>query len=603
MSYLAPLRIHFAGQFEAAPSTINNSAANYRIAQTGPPGNVAWNARGSGAWRLVGCAVTSAFGPGGAPAAVDDPVLRLVVADSDRQAPAKLVDLDPQQQLASTIWGLEVRLAERDGRTRLVGRFAPASFTGIWIRAAAPVNGFFPFGAEYQSVLTDLEWDAIDDSVVLRALEAAADASGALSIKFNVDGYVNNAASAEFTRGRLVGTLGPAEADEPRHLVIGRRLIARPTSSAQRIIAPLGKINFCSAVVDEDRRTLTIDLGNALTTDTPGGKLVDLGPLTLSCQPAGQPQTELGTISYTADHWYAETAGVASLSLSDAQLAALRNAPLVARLGQVTVATREASDGRYVRADPLVRRLDPVKEPAVPAELPVFASEFGRPLSGVSIRAVNDPAALQLPPPGSTLPAGQFSAQLPPTDATGRTVLTVTAHDPGNPRGAVDGQLFGLRLQFGDGPQQAPDLCDLISLLISDAYDPDPPITWHAHIRPIFTQYAHLYPVMDDFLDLADYEAVCANRELLAYAFDLDVTDPNSMPVTRDLSSGKRAAILRWLNEPGQDGKPLLGTPPVDREAVPETSEPDLGSALASKGEAAAQRLGYPESSSDGDSS
>ena len=311
--------------------------------------------------------MTSAFGPGGAPAAVDDPVLRLVVADSDRQAPAKLVDLDPQQQLASTIWGLEVRLAEPDGRTRLVGRFAPASFTGIWIRAADAVNGFFPFGAEYQSVLTDLEWDAIDDSVVLRALEAAAGASGALSIKFNVDGYANNAASAGFTRGRLVGTLGPAGADEPRHLVIGRRLIARPTSSAQRIIAPLGKINFCSAVVDEDRRTLTIDLGNALTTDTPGGKLVDLGPLTLSCQPAGQPQTELGTISYTADHWYAETAGVASLSLSDAQLAALRNAPLVARLGQVTVATREASDGRYVRADPLVRRLDPVREPAVPS--------------------------------------------------------------------------------------------------------------------------------------------------------------------------------------------------------------------------------------------
>ena len=235
----------------------------------------------------------------------------------------------------------------------------------------------------------------------------------------------------------------------------------------------------------------------------------------------------------------------------------------------------------------------------MPSELPVFASEFGRPLSGVSIRAVNDPAALSLPPPGSTLPAGQFSAQLPPTDATGRTVLTVTAHDPGNPRGAVDGQLFGLRLQFGDSPQQAPDLCDLISLLISDAYDPDPPITWHAHIRPIFTQYAHLYPVMDNFLDLTDYDAVCANRELLAYAFDLDVSDPNSMPVTRDLSSGKRAAILRWLNELGPDGKPLLGTPPVEPEIVPETAEPEQPSALDSKGEAAARRLGYPEDGSD----
>ena len=241
-----------------------------------------------------------------------------------------------------------------------------------------------------------------------------------------------------------------------------------------------------------------------------------------------------------------------------------------------------------------------MNDPADKVELPAFASEFGRPLARASIRAVNDPSALQMPPPGSTLPAGQFSGQLPRTDATGRTVLTVAARAPGNPRGAIDGQLFGLRLQFGDGPQQVADLSDLISLLVSDAYDPDPPITWHDHIRPILTQYANLYPVMDVFLDLADYDAVCAHRELLAYAFGLDVSDPNSMPVTRDLSSGKRAAILRWLNEPGPDGKPLLGTPPVEPEIVPETAEPEQPSALDSKGEAAARRLGYPEDGSDG---
>ena len=185
-------------------------------------------------------------------------------------------------------------------------------------------------------------------------------------------------------------------------------------------------------------------------------------------------------------------------------------------------------------------------------------------------------------------------------------MLAVTPRDPGNPRGAIDGQLFGLRLEFADGPQPLADLSDLISLLISDAYDPDPPITWHAHIRPIFTQYAHLYPVMDDFLDLADYDAVCAHRELLAYAFDLDVSDPNSMPVTRDLSAGKRAAILRWLSELGPDGKPLLGTPPPEPEAAPEateaTPEPESGSGLDSKAEAAARRLGYPESSAAGPS-
>ena len=47
--------------------------------------------------------------------------------------------------------------------------------------------------------------------------------------------------------------------------------------------------------------------------------------------------------------------------------------------------------------------------------------------------------------------------------------------------------------------------------------------------------------------------------ELLQLAFSLDIGNPNSMPVTRDLSPRKRKAILEWLRTPGPDGKPLLG--------------------------------------------
>lgn len=36
------------------------------------------------------------------------------------------------------------------------------------------------------------------------------------------------------------------------------------------------------------------------------------------------------------------------------------------------------------------------------------------------------------------------------------------------------------------------------------------------------------------------------------------------MPVTRDLSSAKRSAILSWLGSPGPDGNPLLGTAPAE---------------------------------------
>ncbi len=73
-----------------------------------------WNPDGDGAWRLLGCRVTSAFYADGSAVPSDDPVLQMLIADSDRRAPAKMVDLDPQQHLASMLYGLVVRIADRD---------------------------------------------------------------------------------------------------------------------------------------------------------------------------------------------------------------------------------------------------------------------------------------------------------------------------------------------------------------------------------------------------------------------------------------------------------------------------------------------------------
>jgi hypothetical protein len=75
---------------------------------------------------------------------------------------------------------------------------------------------------------------------------------------------------------------------------------------------------------------------------------------------------------------------------------------------------------------------------------------------------------------------------------------------------------------------------------------------------------------MAGILDMADYDSVCAHRDLLLLAFGLDPADSNSMPVTRDLSGARRAAILRWLQSPGPDGKPLRGEPAPAPAARPE---------------------------------
>src|SRR5215210_498687 len=142
MSYLNALRLHFAGQFQANVSTVNNDPAHFDNAKfkpsfqemqgQGPTQMNGWfNPQGDAAWRFLGCTVTAAWTPAGQVTA-PDPVLTYIVADSDEQAPAKLVDLDSEQQLVSEIWGLQVRIADAAGNTLMRGDFDPAAFMDIW---------------------------------------------------------------------------------------------------------------------------------------------------------------------------------------------------------------------------------------------------------------------------------------------------------------------------------------------------------------------------------------------------------------------------------------------------------------------------------------
>ena len=79
-------------------------------------------------------------------------------------------------------------------------------------------------------------------------------------------------------------------------------------------------------------------------------------------------------------------------------------------------------------------------------------------------------------------------------------------------------------------------------------------------IQPILTQYGNLYPIMSKHLvDLGNYASVVRHLNILRLAFSLPISDPNHMPVMRDLSDVKRAMILQWMDSPGADGLPLKG--------------------------------------------
>ena len=626
MSYLGPLRLHFAGRFQASVSTVNNDPLHYDNSKFKPSyqerqtGNTPatlngwWNPAGDAYWRLIGCGVTAAFLADGSPAAGNDPVLQYLVADADQKVAAKLADLDPEQQMVSMIFGLEVRVCDSGGHTLLSGKYAPAPFMDIWDRATGD-GGDGGGGATYQSVLTDLVWGDVSRSPFLIALKSAA-ASGLLSIKFNVDGYNLNFKSPEFTRGRIVGTIGAAAADEPHHFTAGRQFMTTGLPSGN-FFAPAGKVNFCTAVVDRPTGKVYLDLGNALPTVKPGGAQVDLGALALAVQLPDGSTPPVGNAAYTDTGWYERTAGVVAIPadrrLSAQELDSIQANPLVLTLapsgGAPAPAISESPGGLYARADQIVYRLDPGEK----AEVRVFATRLGRPYPGARVLAFLDPTGLQpssalgtAPPVATPAQAIEFPARVV-ADAHGVAVLPIATRNPGNPRKFIDGQVYGVRVALEDTLPPAVQYpfspWHFVSLLVFDAFRPDEPPTWHGSLQPVFQQYANLYPVMKRFLDLGDYESVRAHRGLLLLAFGLDSSDPNAMPATRDLSKAKRNAILRWL---ATDPPPAGTAPKAAPEAVPEAmaaSTPSPSSQKLPEGgkaAAAARRLGaravqYPQ--------
>jgi hypothetical protein len=572
MSYLDPVRLHFAGQFQADPSTVNNVTSYYdnehfkKEFQQRPAG--LWNPDGSGSWRLVDCRVTRvcyADGSSTTDPAVD-PVVGMRLMDANKRVAGKLVDLDPQQQMVSQIWSLIVRLT--DGTDDFFsGLFETASFCDLWQRAMEA--GRFrqqPLSAFYQSVLAPVTWGDTSGSRFLGELRGAA--GDMLSIKFNVDGYDRDNTIPTFTLGRIVGSIGPAAADEPHHFILGRHLGGGTDIHT----------NFMPCVVDTKTRRLTADFGNATATGKPGGQLLNLGDLAVGYIDSNSGRfVSIGGVSYHDKGWYESTAGVQAFPLTDDAIATLASSSvLVAINGQPVL--QENVDGLHVRADQFVYRLAPGDS----VDVQLYATEYGVLQDGAPIVVVFDPSQLQGSPTGNPPPivgspesaVTGFDANTPIVAQNGRAVLKLTASDagPDNARGYIDGQVYGVRplpqALVSNPPGSFVNPADFVSLLVWNAYEVPEAPAWYPDMQPIFTQYGNLYPLMDKLIDLTSYDAISESVGILTYVFSLPESDPNSMPVTRDLSPAKRKAILRWLNTPGPDGKPLLGTPPPKAAAV-----------------------------------
>jgi hypothetical protein len=524
----------------------------------------------------------------------DDPIVGASVV---QLGGAKLVDLDPEQQMVSQIWGLRLGITSAAGASAVTGAFKVAAFSDLWSGRLPNASGDRAMSAFYQSVIAGIGWSDLFGSRLLSELRQASDPAS-LSIKFNVDGF-------DQTRhvGRIVGTIGPASADEPAHFVVGRQCMGQDD----------GPVWYFPAVVDGKRRKLIADFGNALQTPSFGGPFdsnldVSVGLL------SGNQFTSFGRIPIGPDGWYEQTAGIcefpADRPFSDAEMTQLGTTPLAVvqqtNAGSAVVAV-EGSDGLHVRADDFVYRMSANDTQTVSLRV----SRFGQPLPNASISVTFDPSQLQRRPTDPVVnapPAGVSFLLSIVADANGIASLKLSAGSIAEPRKFpdgkyIDGQVYGVRYTLpGSDPNAGGyfDPADFISVLVWTDYpvpnDPD----WNTHVQPILSQYQKLYSVMKAFVDLGDYTSVVESKAQMKDVFMRPEGDPRYMPVTRDLSPAKRKMILNWLDTTGNGGKPNLGAeivvaahaPEVLTEAAQPQPQGDLVAELEGKTAALRSRVG-----------
>ena len=570
MSYLGFPRLHFCGQFQADPSTVNNDPEHFNTREFLPsyqmpgPGatNGWWNPRGTGAWRFYQCVVERVVYRDGTtcddPAV--DPVVGLPVNGADTRVEGKLVDLDPEQQMVSEIWGFKVLVGGRG--LGFGGDFKTAAFADIWTRFPQGNPDSF-YGAFYQSLLESVRFQNATGSRFLRELAGTGSTPDRVSIHFNVDGFNDDSTSAQFTFGRVVGTIGEYLPGEPAHFVAARALVVATSN--------LTNVNTAYARLD-GQNVLHLDLGNSLATSSTGGSLLDQGQLYAAAlvpviaNPSAAPEIELlGEIDYQKPDWYISTAGVQSIPLSGQAATWAAQCPIcvvqstTGPTGPFTPLLSEGpSGGLFVRADQFVFRLNPGE-----TEKTVFyATQFGKAVPKQSIALGFDPTIMRgqvdqgpLSGPakvGVPTDALKFPATIV-TGPDGTAEVGLRADDPGNPREYIDGQVYGIT--YGPGTTPPPvgtvgNPSQLLSVLVYSSYaaptDPD----WLCDVRPIFQQYANLYPVMRPMVDLGNYASVVSRLGILDRVFSLPIEDPNYMPVTRDLSRAKHDMIRAWLQRP-----------------------------------------------------
>lgn len=571
----------FSGDFQADVSTVNNDVRHYDNAtfenrfqqpRQGSVLNGWWNPTGGSNFSLIGCRVRSAIFAT-APAA-PDPVLDCAVTGPEGRSTGKLIDLDPQWQGSSEIFGMRIRLVHSSGEVWMDARLRTTPFRDLGVRQIGPAPNGQARGAAWTSVLDRITWGAgASSSPLLAALRAS---GTELFIRLTGFGYHYTHIDGRFSMGRLLGVIGARDAADPRTCLARRRIAPSP-------LPGLGPIEFG---FDAAHGVAVFDFGNAIPLADALGTAADIGPLQLAILGSDSFQaghvvsapesiTPAGDIPYRSPDWLLSTSGIHVQAFTRRQLPAFFGSPLalVRPLGdnQFAIRVRENSRGLVARAEDIVLRMDGEDY----ARVRFFVRQFEQPLAQAEIRCSlaqpdnqsggggSSASPPQAPIPWTGLPREGVS--FPPavtTDESGSAELIIGSRNVSNPRGYLDGQIYAIACTLTvAGQAQTDDDAGQINIHLREAIEIPAQPEWHRDIQPVLRQFANLYPVMSrNIVDLGDYDDVVRHKRILLFAFTRDFDDPAYMPASRDLSLSRLAMIVQWLR----------GDPPFRAEAQPE---------------------------------
>jgi hypothetical protein len=536
MSHWGRPRLHFAGTFLADPPTLNNRGANYALAASGQPliedGATGWNENGSHEFSVRGGKVTAVVDAAGVVRAApgSDPAVGADVVSVPAPVVAKIVDLDPDAQLVSEIYGLRLRIRDAAGGG-FEGTMRPVAFRDLAMGRTLD-GGTTGLVASYHSVLEAVKWTGTPTGVLADLRTLSPDR---LSVKFAVDRYrspTTPVGNKKNLQGDVVGAIGPAADVDSLSFPSGRRLEPAfdPKSSIPSLsIGPA----FCE--IDRASRVLRLDLSGALPRSASIADRMDLevGYITDDAKLRVFGRVKATLAEFGTSFWTFEIP--AAPSDADRRPLVVRH---VSSSGTVEI-LREPDDGRYLEVEPRSLRLDPDQV----SDVIVRVRTFGEPAKDVRVAC----SILGRADGGASEPGLAFPKTVT-TDADGRALATLRGGRPGAPRGtALDGDVYKVVFRIDGADPGAPE--PSCTIHVRDPFTPAA-ATWES-VEPFLRVYARLFPFMNAKLRLDDKAAMTDAKARLVGPdglLDLPITHPGFMPVTRDLSAGRLAALRAWLD-------------------------------------------------------